>query len=93
MLLKIKPIEINNEYANELLVEVHKHTMTESECNVYYHLRDSNQKMMIGDKEIPYKILKWEILKVTGEDFEKIKESEEYLLKYILNKFNLEQLL
>lgn len=89
MIIKIIPIEINSEFANELLVEIHKHTMTESDCNVYYHLRDSNQKMMIGDKEIPYKILKWEILKVTGEDFEKIKENENYVVDYIINKFNL----
>lgn len=89
MLLKIKPIEINNEYANELLVEVHKHTMTESECNVYYHLRDSNQSMAVGDREVPYQILKWEILKVEGEEFNKIKQDENNAVEYVINKLGL----
>lgn len=63
--------------------------MTESECNVYYYLRDSNQTMMDGDKELPYKILKWEILKVEGEDFKKIKEDKNNAVEYTTNKLGL----
>lgn len=90
MIIQIKPVEINNEYANELLVEIHKHTMTESECSVYFHLRDSNQKMMVVDKELPYKILKQEIVKIEGKDFEKIKEDENNAVEYIVNKLKIE---
>ena len=48
--------------------------------------------MMIGDKEVPYKILKWEILKVEGEDFQKIKEDENNAVEYVINKLNLQRI-
>lgn len=92
MIIKIKPLEINNEFADELLVELHKHNMTENSCNLYYHLRDSNQTMMIQDKKFPYKVLKFELLKIEGEDFIKIKENENYVVDYIINKLNLNRL-
>lgn len=89
MIIKIEPIEINKEFADELLVELHKHSITEEGCNVYYHLRDSNQTMTIRDKEFPYKILKWEIIKVEGEEFQKIKNDENYVVEYIAKKLKL----
>lgn len=89
MIIKINPYEVGDELADELLVELHKHKTTESSCFVYYHLRDSNQSTVAGEITIPYKILKWEILKVEGKDFEKIKQDENNAVEYVINKLGL----
>ena len=92
MIIQIKPIEINSEIADQLLVQVHTHSMTETSLNIYYNLNNSKKTMTIGEKELPYQILKWEILKVEGEDFEKIKEDENNAVEYVINKLNLQRI-
>ncbi len=90
MIIQIKPIEIDSETADQLLVQVHTHSMTETSLNIYYNLNDSTQNMTVGEKVLPYKILKWEILKVEGEYFEKIKEDEKKSVEYVINKLKIE---
>lgn len=98
MIIPIKPTEVEgiNELANELLIEIHNHTLTKDKVTVLYALRNSLETSSITwfeTKEVvtlPYKKLKSDRIIIEGENFEQLMLDENFIISYLINLLGLE---
>lgn len=93
MIQQIQPVQVRNETANQLLVNIHISSMTETQCDVYCYLVDTTQTAdyTLKDnttKTFPYKILEGNKFTFTGDDFNLIKQDENAALNIAANKLN-----
>lgn len=93
MVQQIQPVQVRNETANQLLVNIHTSSMTETQCDVYYYLIDTTQTTNYVSKSntnetLPYKILSFNKSTFTGDDFNLIKQDENAALNIAANKLN-----